>query len=405
VDPGANVVTDPRAELARHPTTASWVFPPGERPTLPSPLRRVNLRELMARPRRFEHHLTVVARIGCAQIEAVVASEPLYFAHVNISDEYAMSLRTGDPMLESVPFLTLLSDPSTGADVGRLKHRVGDMVLHPHGWLHWPGRLRPPYRTFEFRPGTRRTGLNVVFCGAEPCAPHPERPLFVSTGREDATKNYGATDIAFVLAGLHEESARVLARVGDATMSLLVDPERIEAPRGAYVLVLEADPGLHFEGDLVYVPECGELPCEGLRRALLVRAEGPALPPPEVWERVPEPPFAPFEHGGPGQLPIAIGDMQICELDGDSVRIELRGRSSSIPRYWLARCLFRVALHGYAIGYLETYGGFFYDDRDGTRRLGLRGAGSVAIDEQVLAATFERLYRAVAPPGYVERLE
>jgi hypothetical protein len=245
----------------------------------------------------------------------------------------------------------------------------------------------------------------VVFCGSEPRPPHPERPLFVSAGREDATKNYGATDIAFVLAALHEESARVLAQVGDATMSLLVDPERVDAPRGAYVLVLEADPGPHFAGDLVYVPEGAELPCAGLRRALLVRAEAPALPPPEVWERVPDPPFAPFEEGAPGELPIAIGDMLIHEHDRDTVRVELHGRSSSVPRHWLARFLFRVALHRYAIGYLETYGGFFYDDRDGTRRLGLHGVGSVTIDESVLGATFERLYRAVAPPGYVERIE
>ena len=47
--------------------------------------RRTNLRELAARPERFEHHLVVVARAAGAQLEIATASEPLYFAHVNVS--------------------------------------------------------------------------------------------------------------------------------------------------------------------------------------------------------------------------------------------------------------------------------------------------------------------------------
>ena len=61
---------------------------------------RTNLLELASRPGRFEHHLTVVARVGDAQLEIATASEPLYFAHVNVSDEYAMALPTGDPPVE-----------------------------------------------------------------------------------------------------------------------------------------------------------------------------------------------------------------------------------------------------------------------------------------------------------------
>lgn len=393
------------SEGARHPTTSHWVFPPDERPALPAPLRRVNLRELMARPLRFEHHLTVVGSVGCGQIEAVVASEPLYFAHQNFSDEYAMSLRTGDTQMEAVPFLTLLSCPTTGEDVGRIKHRIGDVVVHPEGLLHWPGRLRPPYETFTFGPGMRRTGLSLVFCAAEPTAAHPERPLFVSEGREGATKSYGDAEVPFLLAGLHDEGPRVLGRMGDTTMRLVVRPESLELPLGGYVLVLEASSEGYFPGDLVYAPQGSVVPVEGLARALVFTAEGVApLPPPAVWDEVPRAPFPPFEDGPRGALPIEIGGMRLSAGVGDDVTVELGGQRAEVPRYWLARFVFRVALHGYALGYVETYGGFFYDDRDGQRRLGLRGAGSVAIGERELAATFERLYRAVAADGHVERI-
>ena len=93
------------------------------------------------------------------------------------------------------------------------------------------------------------------------------------------------------------------------------------------------------------------------------------------------------------------------EVDGTTVRIRIGEEQTEVPRYWLARFLFRVALHGYAIGYLETYGGFWYDDRDGIHRLGVRGKGSVALGERELEPTFEQLYRAVAPSGYIERID
>ena len=80
------------APVLYHPTTSTWRMPPAGRPPLAG-ARRTNLRELAARPARFEHHLTVVARAGCAQLEMVTASEPLSFAHINVSDEYALALR------------------------------------------------------------------------------------------------------------------------------------------------------------------------------------------------------------------------------------------------------------------------------------------------------------------------
>ncbi len=80
------------AAAMRHPATSTWRFPPADRPPLPAPLERVNLRELVARPERFEHHLIVCATLGRVQLEIVTASEPLYFGHVNFSDEYALAL-------------------------------------------------------------------------------------------------------------------------------------------------------------------------------------------------------------------------------------------------------------------------------------------------------------------------
>src|SRR5690606_14265154 len=83
------------SEMERHPITKSWALPPSDRAPLPAPLLRTNVRALAARPGRFEHHLVVVARIGAAQLEQATASEPLYFAHANVSDEYALPLTTG----------------------------------------------------------------------------------------------------------------------------------------------------------------------------------------------------------------------------------------------------------------------------------------------------------------------
>lgn len=394
-----------RSEPDRHPSCARWVFPPADRRALSAPLQRVNLRELMARPSRFEHHLSVVASIGCAQLEAVVASEPLFFAHLNVSDEYAISLETGDAFVDGQNFLTLLADPETGADVGRIKHGVGDLVLHPHGLLHWPGRLRPPWTPLAFPPGARRTGLSAVFCArpTKPQPPHAERPLFVSAGREAATKAYASAELPMLLAELRAEAGRVLARVGDARMTLVVEPDSLRAEAGAYLLIL-AGADAHAPGDLVYMPPGSELDGAGLQRALCFESESGVEPPPPLWRAVALPPFAPFEDGPPGQLPVELGGLRFADASEALVRVSLAGHAAEIPRYWLARMLFRVALHGYAIGYLETYGGLFYDDRDGQHRLGLRGAGSVTIDARELARSIEGLYRAVAPAGYVERL-
>jgi hypothetical protein len=94
-----------------------------------------------------------------------------------------------------------------------------------------------------------------------------------------------------------------------------------------------------------------------------------------------------------------------------------------VPRHWLARMLHRIVLHRPSLGYVETYGGFFYDDRTsrhGFVRFGVRTPGAalsplahargtdpppaaeVRLAPSAAAALVETMYRAVAPEGYVE---
>ena len=388
----------------RHPTTAHWTFPPSDRAPLPGNARRVSLRELAARPGRFEHHLMIVATIGDAQIEIATASEPLYFAHGNISDEYALPMRTGDAMADAMPFRVFLSDFNTHQDVARINHGPGQVVLHPYGLLHWPGRLRPPFTTFEFAPGMRRCGYSVVFCSARHVAPNA-RPLFVSAGCEKGPKCYAADrDVPFMLADTSTDEAKRVAVVGDATGTLVIAPTELTPTRGAYALVMQGS-GIWFDGDLVYMPPGETLDLTGVQRALLFEsATADADPPPISWTETPAPPFAVYEDGNAGELPIAIGDLAVSAASDSMAAVSLGGATSEVPRYWMARMLFRLALHGFALGYLETYGGFFYRDTGGTFRLGLRDSGAIELSRDEMAAAVERLYRAIAPAGYIERL-
>lgn len=391
--------------MERHPTTAHWSFPP-EREPLPVPLDRTNLRELAARPDRFEHHLTIVGRMGVAQLEVVTASEPLFFAHQNVSDEYALALPTGDPMGDSFPFLTFFSNFDTGKDAGRVKHKVGQILLHPDGFLHWPGRLRPPYEPFAFAPGMRRCGLSMVFCAYERTPPE-NRPLFVSPGNDGATKQYTDEPVPFLLATIAEETTRTLGTVGTARLDLVVDPPMIAPKHGGYVVVYAAsDNSGHFPGDLVYIPAGASLDGTGISRALVAYAtDSDAESPPVSWSEVPPAPFTVNEDGLPGELPLSIGDMVIEAASDSTVQVRI-GASElrEVPRYWLARFMFRTALHQFQLGYLETYGGFYYSDVGGRLRLGLRDIGEVTVAMTDALATVERIYRAVAPAGYVERL-
>jgi hypothetical protein len=113
-----------------------------------------------------------------------------------------------------------------------------------------------------------------------------------------------------------------------------------------------------------------------------------AAPPP-----IPAPPFT----LAPTPLPIAVGAVTIEEVSDQSVRVG----TAEIPRLWLARTLFRVALHGLRLGYVETYGGFFCDD-SADLTIGVVGGPRASVPRPDAVAVLEQLYDAVAPPGYAE---
>lgn len=367
---------------------------------------RTNLLELASRPGRFEHHLTVVARIGDAQLEIASASEPLYFAHVNVSDEYAMALPTGDALVDGFPLRTFVSDATTGQDVARYNHRVGDLVLHPLGALHWPGRLRPPYAPIVPPPGMRRCGTSIVFCA---CAPTPSSDVAraVSAGREADAKPYVEAPPALALLDTLREGPRQLARVGGATLRLVVRPSTVAAPRGAYVVVLAAGASAtHRPCDLIHVPPGESLDTSGIERALVLESDTlAASPPPDSWTRLPEPPTLPFEHGPRHSLPFSRAGIEAVDADATDVTIRIGAASARVHRYWLARTLFRTTLHRPLLGYVETYGGFFFDDRRQESQgitLGLREGDRITLPARDALSLVEALYRAVAPEGYTE---
>jgi multimeric flavodoxin WrbA len=406
---GASVAPEPE----RHPAARNWAFPRPGRAGLPYGVARTNLRELMARPARYEHHLVVCATVDGVQLEVTTASEPLYFNHINLSDEYAMALPTGDELVDRFPLRTFLSDPVTGEDVGRYNHRVGDLVLHPDGLLHWPGRLRPPYDPFDFPPGMRRCGLSLVYCASTPTPPS-WCPLPRPVGREEDAKAYTSPAPPMVLASTRGEPG-VLAHIGRTTLALLEVPGTIAPRHGGWLVVLEAAASsVHAACDLLRIPEGTSLDGTGIVRALLLASseEGPG-PIPRSWSEVAVAPFVPYEESEPGVLPLEVpseeAPLRIEEVSASVVSIGIGKVKVEVPRYWAARMLHRVALHGLRVGYAETYGGFFFDDRDVVVRIGVRGPkgtepASVEVSRERAPATIERLYRAVAPPGYRERL-
>lgn len=406
--PGADVEGKAKLETEVHPTTRSWAFPPRDRPALGGGIDRANLRELVARPERYEHHLMVCATVDGVQLEVTTASEPLYFSHINLSDEYALALPTGDELVDRFPLRTFLSDPATGRDIGRYNHRIGDLVLHPEGYLHWPGRLRPPYEPFDFPPGMRRCGLSLVYCASEP-TPATWSPLPRPQGREEDAKAYVDPAPPMVLASTRGQPG-VLARIGRTSLSLVEVPQSVAPAHGGWVIVLEAEAGsVHAACDLLRVPEGASLDGAGIVRALVLASDAaPPDAPPPAWTEVPEAPFVPYEAGEPGALPLTVGAMRIEERSAAIVSIAIGDGKAEVPRYWLARMLHRVAMHRLRLGYAETYGGFFVDDRGDGVRAGVRGPEGAAPAEITIPRTdamavLERMYRAVAPPGYTER--
>jgi hypothetical protein len=389
--------------MTRHPATRTWTFPEHRGTS-----ERVNLRELVARPERFEHHLIVCARLGIAQLEIVTASEPLYFAHVNISDEYAVALPTGDPLLDAFPLRTFVSDPDTGVDLARYNHHSGDLVLHPVGFAHWPGRLRPPYAGMAIPPGMRRCGLSLVYCASAPIGSNA-RPVALDPQRAGDIKAYTSTPPTLALADLRGPGG-VVASIGPTSLELVVAPTVIARPHGGFVIVLEG----HGAGDLIRVGAGDKFDAHGIARALVLSGDTPPDPAPPAWRELPAPPFAPFEDGSPGALPIELGRLRVDERSDSIVTVTIGDVTAEVPRYWLARMLFRVGLHGLRLGYIETYEGLYVDDshRDDILhdhvRIGIRTQGRrvhADLDRSEALAAVERLYRAIAPPGYRERID
>jgi hypothetical protein len=369
--------------------------------------RRTNLLSLAARPGRFEHHLTVVARAGGTQLEIATASEPLYFGHVNVSDEHALALPTGDAVVDGFPMRTFVSDAKTGDDVGRYNHRVGDLVLHPFGLLHWPGRLRPPFAPLVPPPGQRRCGVSLVFAASAPGKAAQAAPA-VSPGREADAKAYVTPPPPLGLRDVVREGAGVVARIGDASLELVVGGGAEAPARGAYLVVLEAREGSsHRACDLVHIPPGQAFDAAGVRRALLFTSAGHDVDaPPESWDTLPSTLFAPVEDAPRGTLPVSAGGLVVSAVDAELVSVAVGNGSARVPRYWLARTLFRIGLHRPLLGYVETYGGFFFDDREaGHHRIGVRGLGEIALSPPESLRLVETLYRAVAPDGYSERLD
>jgi hypothetical protein len=401
-----------RVSVARHPTTKTWTFPPERAPDA----NRTNLKELAARPERFEHHLTVVARLGVAQLEIATASEPVYFAHLNLSDEYAVALPTGDPMIDAFPLRTFVSDERDGSDVARYNHRCGDLVLHPYGYAHWPGKLRPPFAPIPFPPGMRRCVLSLVYC-ASTRTPSTASIVPLPAGRKaDDVKSYVDPPPTLSLAALLDcPDGSVVARVGGTQLEVVERPARLAPARGGWVVVLAG----RAPCDLIRIAPGDALDGAGIERALVLSGDAEPEPVPSSWTELPPPPFAVAEDAPRTSLPLAIANLVVEAASETTVRITVTPERPEnrfeyehpgpieVPRYWLARLLYRCALHGLQFGRVETYGGFFVDDSGPDVTLGVAqpfGRFGVTIPRAEALATIERLYRAVAPSGYTERL-
>ena len=363
-------------ETQRHPLARHWTAPIGA----------LNLRELASRPERFEHHLVVFARIGTAQLELATASEPLYFGHRNISDEYSLVLPTGDDLVDRFPLRTFVSAAS--GDVGRYNHRAGELVLHPLGFSHWPGRLRPPYELPAIPPGMRRAGLSIVYCAS---VPTPSAGVVVPVHDERAKAYvWPAPPLSIVDVMTHTGA---IAAIG--TTTLAVATGAIAPPRGGWVIDLAT-----LEVHRLAAGERIEL-----ARALVFSSlDTEPDPVPAAWTALPPPPFAPLEDTPRGALPFSYGPLSVDERGDATAAVTLEDAIAEVPRYWLARTLFRIALHDLRLGAVETYGGMSFDDHaGGDLDVGL-GTATFRIPRADAMAFVEQLYRAVAPPGYCERV-
>ncbi len=348
-------------------------LPPGaSHPLARSPLagaRRASLRELAARPGRFEHHLVVVARAGGAQLEIATASaSPSTSPTSTCPDEYAIALPTGDDTTDRFPLRTFLTDARTLA--GRRPATTTASATScstRSGRCTGPGACGP--RSSPSRSRAACGGAASASSSALLADPGGRAPAGATAGREPDAKSYAAQPPPLMLRETDREAPSVVARVGEASLTLVVRPRAARDPRGAYVLVLDADAGVaHHSCDPDPRSPRRTLDATGIARALVFASHaGDAGAPPPFVGRVPTAPMAPFEDGPRAALP-AVLRRNRRGRGGRASRgsVTLGAASAVVPRHWLARMLFRVALHPPALGYVETYGGFFYDDRAGT---------------------------------------
>lgn len=167
---------------SRHPGCRHWSIEPGRlEPRAPEAgrLELLNVKAFAAAPDRVEHWLQPVARIGDCVIESATSSEPLYFAHVNVSDEFNILMPTGDVILDHAKGRTFFFDAETDDVLGYTMAGAGDVLVNPVGVAHWPGQLKDPYTRIP-EAEERRKLFALVYCSLTPPGRHdtlqpPER--------------------------------------------------------------------------------------------------------------------------------------------------------------------------------------------------------------------------------------
>ena len=235
-----------------HPAAARWDIKPGSialKSGAPA-FSLVNLRVWGANPKQLEHQLTIVATVADAVIEAATASEPLYFGHVNYSDEFNLVFPVGFAPIDNMDVKTYLIDADSGKELGYYQSKIGDIVLHPVGVCHWPGYM---HRYQNYRPPSdamRMRVLSTVYCSAGPVkynestqekkctvleAPaeidvHPDfadmnlAPTKVKYDSEIFEKRAGFVPMRAMIADANrsEDAPEVVARVGETCFDLIV---------------------------------------------------------------------------------------------------------------------------------------------------------------------------------------
>ena len=238
----------------------------------------------MARPARYEHHLMVCATIDGVQLEVTTASEPLYFNHINLSDEYAMRAPDRRRAGRSLPAPHVPVRPGDGRGRRSLqpsRRRPGAPSRRACSTGQGDFARRSSRSTF--RRECADAGLSSCIVQAHPRQP-TWCPLPRPVGREEDAKAYMSPAPPMVLASMRGEPG-VLAHIGRTTLAARRGAGGDRAPHGGWVVVLEAAAGsAHAACDLLRLPEGTSLDGAGIVRALLFASneEGPG-PIPRSW--------------------------------------------------------------------------------------------------------------------------